>query len=65
MTNAEATSRAIWTYAEKYANEEFKDVKMLAVHVHGPGQIFTRDARHHEVRGLQGQEAAWPNQAGY
>ena len=43
MTNAAATSRAAWDYAQKYAQEEFKDVKMLAVHVHGPGNIFTRD----------------------
>jgi TRAP-type C4-dicarboxylate transport system substrate-binding protein len=41
MTNAEATSRAIWDYYEKNDKDEFKDVKMLAVHVHGPGNIFT------------------------
>jgi TRAP-type C4-dicarboxylate transport system substrate-binding protein len=41
MTNAEATSRAAWDYYEAHAKEEFKDVKMLAVHVHGPGNIFT------------------------
>ena len=31
MTNAEATSRAAWDFAQKYAQEDFKDVKMLAV----------------------------------
>ena len=41
MTNAEATSRAAWDYYEKNAQEEFKDVKVLAMHVHGPGNIFT------------------------
>jgi TRAP-type C4-dicarboxylate transport system substrate-binding protein len=41
MTNAEATSRAAWDYYEAHAKEEFKDVKILAVHVHGPGNIFT------------------------
>lgn len=41
MTNAEATSAAAWEYYEKHAKEEFKDTKMLAVHVHGPGNIFT------------------------
>ena len=41
MTNAEATSRAAWDYYEKFAKEEYKDVKVLAMHVHGPGNIFT------------------------
>ena len=41
MTNAEATSRAAWDYYEAHAKEEFKDVKILAMHVHGPGNIFT------------------------
>jgi len=40
MSNAEATSRAAWDYYEKNAKEEFKDVKVLAMHVHGPGVIF-------------------------
>ena len=42
MTNAEATSRAAWDFAQKYAQDDFKDVKMLAVHVHGPGNIYTK-----------------------
>jgi len=41
MTNAEATSRAAWDYYEKHAQEEYQDVKVLAMHVHGPGNIFT------------------------
>ena len=43
MTNAEATSRAAWDYSQQYAKDVFKDVHLLAVHVHGPGLIFTRD----------------------
>jgi TRAP-type C4-dicarboxylate transport system substrate-binding protein len=41
MTNAEATSRAAWEFTQTYAQHEFKDVKVLAVHVHGPGYLFT------------------------
>jgi len=41
MTNAEATSRAAWDFYERYSQDEFKDVKVLAVHVHGPGNIYT------------------------
>jgi TRAP-type transport system periplasmic protein len=41
MTNAEATSRAAWEYYDKYDRDEFKDTHILAVHVHGPGNIYT------------------------
>lgn len=41
MTNAEATSRAAWDFYQQYSKHEFKDVHVLAVHVHGPGVLFT------------------------
>ena len=41
MTNAEATSRAAWDFTQQYAKDEFKDVHVLAVHVHGAGVMFT------------------------
>lgn len=42
MTNAEATSRAFWDYAEKNMfDADFKDLKVLAVWVHGPGLIHS------------------------
>ena len=41
MTNAEATSRAAWEYFDKYDRDEFKDTHILAVQVHGPGNIYT------------------------
>lgn len=41
MTNAEATSRAAWDYSQAYSKHEFKDVHLLAMHVHGPGYLFT------------------------
>ncbi|MDP2793506.1 MAG: TRAP transporter substrate-binding protein [Sulfurisoma sp.] len=40
MTTAEATSRAVWDYAQNHAAAEFKDVKPLAFHVHEPGHFF-------------------------
>ena len=44
LTNAEATSRAFWDIAEKYMiGDDFKDVKVLAVWVHGPGLIHSSD----------------------
>jgi TRAP-type C4-dicarboxylate transport system substrate-binding protein len=40
--SAEIASRAAWEYAQKFAADEFKDVKLLAVHTHGPGLFHTK-----------------------
>jgi len=40
--SAELSSRAFWEYAEKYAADEFKDVKLIALHTHGPGLFHTK-----------------------
>ena len=37
MRNAEAASRAVWDYVERFDPGEFSDVKPLAFHVHGGG----------------------------
>ncbi|HWQ37290.1 MAG TPA: TRAP transporter substrate-binding protein [Burkholderiales bacterium] len=37
MRDPEATSRALWEYIEQNDIQEFKDVRALAFHVHGPG----------------------------
>ncbi|WP_375175748.1 TRAP transporter substrate-binding protein [Pseudooceanicola sp.] len=43
MTTGEATSRAYWQYAEKHMlDADFKDLKMIAVWVHGPGLIHSK-----------------------
>ncbi len=39
---AEASSRAIHAYVEKFAADEFASVKLLAVHTHGPGLFHTK-----------------------
>ena len=41
--NPEAGSRAFQEYVEKNAMDEFKDVKLIAVHVHGPGLIHSKN----------------------
>ena len=41
-TTGEATSKALWEYVQKNATEEFKDVKLIAVHTHGPGLFHTK-----------------------
>jgi TRAP-type C4-dicarboxylate transport system substrate-binding protein len=40
---AEPASRAFQEFVEKNAMDEFKDVKVIAVHVHGPGLIHSKD----------------------
>ncbi|MEP7282569.1 MAG: TRAP transporter substrate-binding protein [Rubrivivax sp.] len=40
---AEPASRAFQEYVQKYAMDEFKDVKLIAVHVHGPGLFHSKD----------------------
>jgi TRAP-type C4-dicarboxylate transport system substrate-binding protein len=60
MTNAEATSRAAWDYAQKYAQDDFKDVKMLAVHVHGPGNIYTKSKAVNTMADLKGLKVRAP-----
>ncbi len=40
---AESGSRAFQEFVEKYAMDEFKDVKLIAVHVHGPGLFHSKD----------------------
>ncbi|CAN1533494.1 TRAP transporter substrate-binding protein [Limnohabitans sp. B9-3] len=60
MTNAEATSRATWDYYEKFAKDEFKDVKVLAMHVHGPGNIFTAKKQIKTMADMKGLKLRGP-----
>ena len=41
--SAEVSSRAFQAFVEKHAMDEYKDVKLIAVHTHGPGLIHSRD----------------------
>ena len=60
MSNAEATSRASWDYAERFMQDEFKDVKLLAVHVHGPGNIYTKNKQVRTMADLRGLKMRAP-----
>ncbi len=39
---AEITSKAAWEFVQQHAADEFKDVKLIAVHTHGPGLFHTK-----------------------
>jgi len=44
MSNAEATSHALWDMAEKYMiDDDFKDFHIIATWVHGPGVIHSKE----------------------
>ncbi|MEI7785860.1 MAG: TRAP transporter substrate-binding protein, partial [Betaproteobacteria bacterium] len=60
MTNAGATSRAAWDFVQKHAMDEYKDVKLLAVHVHGPGVIFTKNKPITKLEDLRGMKVRGP-----
>ncbi len=41
--SSEASSKAFQEYVQKNAMDEFKDVKVLAVHTHGPGLFHSKE----------------------
>ena len=60
MSNAEATSKALWEYVQTMAADEFKDVHVLALHVHGPGVIHTTDKPVKSVNDIKGLKMRGP-----
>lgn len=60
MTNAEATSRAAWEFYQNYSKHEFKDTHVLAVHVHGPGYLFTTKKQMNTMADFKGMKFRAP-----
>ena len=60
MSNAEATSKAYWEYVQTFAADEFKDVQVLALQVHGPGVIHTADKAVKSIADLKGLKMRAP-----
>lgn len=60
MTDAEGTSRALWHYVEQHAKAEFKDVRPLAFHVHGPGHIHMREKPIRTLADMKGMKVRAP-----
>jgi TRAP-type C4-dicarboxylate transport system substrate-binding protein len=60
MSDAQATSRAFWEYIQTAAPDEFKDVRVLALHVHGPGVIHTVSRPVRAVADLRGLKLRGP-----
>jgi TRAP-type transport system periplasmic protein len=60
MNNAEATSSAYWEYVQTMAPDEFKDVQVLALHVHGPGMFHTKEKLIRTTDDLKGMKVRGP-----
>jgi TRAP-type transport system periplasmic protein len=60
MTDAEATSKAYWEYVQTVAQDEFKDVQVLALQVHGPGVIHTAEKQVKSVADMKGLKMRAP-----
>ena len=60
MNNAEATSKAYWEYTQTFAADEFKDVQVIALQVHGPGVIHTSDKAVKSVDDMKGLKMRAP-----
>ena len=59
--NAEQSSRAAWSYAEKHLMERMNDVHLVAVHVHGPGIIHKKGPAIKEVGDFNGLKLRGPS----
>ncbi len=60
MNNAEATSKAYWEYFQTQCPDEFKEVHVLALHVHGPGVIHMVKKLVKSPGDLRGQKVRGP-----
>jgi TRAP-type C4-dicarboxylate transport system substrate-binding protein len=58
--NAEQTSQAIWEFYEKHLVNDFKDVKILAEHTHGPGLIHAKGNGVRKLEDMKGLKLRGP-----
>jgi TRAP-type C4-dicarboxylate transport system substrate-binding protein len=61
MSSPEATAAAAWDYYEKHARDEFGDVKVLAVHGHGPGVVYTSKRPVKTIEDMKGLKLRGPS----
>jgi TRAP-type C4-dicarboxylate transport system substrate-binding protein len=58
--NAEQTSQAAWDFYEKHLKDEFKEVKVIAVHTHGPGLIHAKGNGVRKLEDMKGMKLRAP-----
>lgn len=60
MTEAKATSRAYWEFIQTEAPDEFKETRVLALHVHGRGVFHSVDRQIKSAADLKGLKVRGP-----
>jgi len=60
MTNAEATSKAFWEYIQTKATDEYRDIQLIALHVHGPGVFHVKSRQITQPDDLRGLKMRGP-----
>lgn len=58
--SAEATSQAVMEFAQTTAADQLSDYKVLAVHVHAPGKIHTKETLVKSITDLEGLKMRGP-----
>ncbi|HSQ10819.1 MAG TPA: TRAP transporter substrate-binding protein [Burkholderiaceae bacterium] len=58
--DAGSASRAAWQYYEKHGRSEFRDIRPLAIHVHDPGQLHTREKPVRTLEDFRGMKLRAP-----
>jgi TRAP-type C4-dicarboxylate transport system substrate-binding protein len=61
MISAEATSKALWEYLNTVATDDYRETQLLAVNVHGPGVLHTKDKLVKTVADLRGMKLRGPS----
>ncbi len=60
MRTSEASSKALWSYIQDNNIDEFNDVHLLGVHVHGPGYFHMTNKPIKKLEDLAGQKVRAP-----
>jgi TRAP-type transport system periplasmic protein len=60
MTNAEATSKAFWEYIQTMAPDEYREIRPIALQVHGPGMLHTKAKQVQRPDDLRGMKLRGP-----
>ena len=60
MNHAEATSKALWEYVQAHAADEFRETRLLALQVHGPGTLHSVKKPITQAADLRGMKVRGP-----
>jgi TRAP-type C4-dicarboxylate transport system substrate-binding protein len=59
--SGEAASVAAWKFTQKYLMDDFKDVKVIAAHMHGPGIVHKKGGAIEAVEDFKGLKLRGPS----